>query len=88
MDEKTKYFFETTAYGVCFLIGVFFSFFFLFNWSLILFTLSLIFTIISIDNFFCGSHAKKCGFPVETHYVLPWNLKTSKISPKFRKNVV
>lgn len=79
MEEKTKYFLETTAYGICTIIGISATILFTIQLKLILVILSIIFTLISIDNFFCGSHAKKCGFPIETHYVIPWKIKKQQI---------
>lgn len=76
MDGKTKYFLETFAYGICFILGVVSLIYFSIQKSLFLSLLSLIFAYVSIDNFFCGSHAKKCGFPIRSHYILPWKIKS------------
>jgi hypothetical protein len=33
--------------------------------------LSLIFSYVAFDNFFCGTHARSCGYRAEGHYVIP-----------------
>jgi hypothetical protein len=82
MDNYQKYILSTFLYGLCFVIGVIAALFFIYERSFFLAFLGVLFAYVSLDNFFCGSRAKTCGFAVKEHYIAPWNLKKSKTESK------
>lgn len=41
--------------------------------------LGLIFSYVAFDNFFCGAHARSCGYRAKGHYVIPPFLKKVRI---------
>lgn len=71
MDALTKYKLTTGIYALCFLFGVVMSIISLLQEKWIVFLIALAFAYVGLDNTFCGTHAKVCGYHVKTHYVIP-----------------
>ncbi len=71
------YVIETLAYGVFSLFAFTGLIYFLFIKDYFLVFLSIIALLVSLDNFFCSSRTKKCGFSVRKHFIIPPFLKRS-----------
>ena len=71
MDNVTAYKIKTGLYALSALVGLIWAGIAFFQQSWILFVLGVAFAGIATDNVFCGSHAKVCGYDVDSHYVWP-----------------
>jgi len=68
----------TVLYGVLAIAGIVGAVFFFLEKDWFLFVVNLLIVYVAADNFFCGTHLKKCGIPVQSHYVIPPFLKGHK----------
>jgi len=75
MDRLKKYKLKTYAYILTTLIGILWTTYTVIHANILLATLGVLFMLISLDNVFCGAHAKVCGYNVNSHYVIPPFLK-------------
>lgn len=73
--KYSDYVLYTILYGVIGLVGLVLSIVFLIQERYILVGIGFLIFLISMDNFFCNSRAKKCGIKTTGHYSLPEFLK-------------
>lgn len=73
-----QYVIGTVAYGIAALAGILGGVYFLLKQQWLLVVVFVLITYVALDNFFCGTHLKKCGMPVTRHYVMPPFLRWKK----------
>lgn len=71
MNPLKKYKLKTHTYTATFILGIAWIGYTLYTQQWILLILGTLFTLVSLDNIFCGLHAKACGYSVNSHYVIP-----------------
>ncbi len=69
--SKTKYVVMTGVYGTVAVLAVIATVYFAVQLRFFLALIMALIVYVALDNFFCGSHAKKCGYEVAGHYVIP-----------------
>jgi hypothetical protein len=69
------YVISTIGYMICAGLGLGSAIYFAMSHRWFLFVIALLFTYVSVDNFFCGTRLAKTGCPVHKHYILPPFLK-------------
>ena len=61
----------TIIYGILGIAGIVWTIASAILRDYLLLGLGLIFAYVSFDNFFCGTHARSCGYKIEGHYIIP-----------------
>jgi len=75
MEPKTKYKISTTAYGLVAFTGLLLIVASLLRNEYLGAIIGLLMTLVAIDNFFCGTRAKACGYSAQKHYINPFKVK-------------
>lgn len=75
MSLKARYVLTTSLYAACAIAGAVFLICSIVAKQWVLALIFVAFTLVALDNVFCGDHCRIAGYSAKGHYVVPPFLK-------------